>query len=154
MILADGTTLTGGTLSIGQSGEVEVEHGSHGAGATIDSGITLTSGSMVQIDTDATLTVRGAVTGAGSFTIDSGATLEFRSTVAASATVAFAGNTGTLALSDPAHFHGSITGLVDGDTIDLTDIHAASISSATIQGSQLDIDFNNGRQLKLTSPAI
>ena len=92
-----------------------------------------------------------AVNGSGEATIgDAGllqSTLEFQSYVSACQTVTFTDAIGTLALADPTDFHANIAGLVDGDTIDLTNIAPNAIQSATIEGSTLVVDETNDTTL-------
>ena len=70
------------------------------------------------------LTLTGAVTGAGTFEIN-GNTLTFGSSVAGG-TVVFGATTGTLALGDVADFHAAISGFTGSDIIDLTNITYSS----------------------------
>ena len=80
------------------------------------------------------LTLSGPVTGAGSLAIATGAELELGGATAE--TVGFGGDVGTLKLDQPGSFTGSITGLVQGDTIDLAGIQA---TSAVVNGSTLTV---------------
>ena len=61
LILADGTTVTGGALTIGSSGEVDIESGSNGPGATLDNVAVNNSGTL-QVNPNATLTLADTVT--------------------------------------------------------------------------------------------
>ncbi len=64
LVLSDGTTVTGGTLSIGLSGLVDIESGLNGSGATLD-GVSLTNNGGIDIgDTTAgaVLTLEGYTT--------------------------------------------------------------------------------------------
>ena len=70
------------------------------------------------------LTLTGAVTGAGTFEIN-GNTLTFGSSVAGG-TVVFGATTGTLALGDVADFHAAISGFTGSDMIDMTNITYSS----------------------------
>ena len=94
-----------------------------------------------------TLDLSGAVTGSGSFTIGNGATLDFGSSVAAGATVLFAGSSGTFILEQPSSFAGQMGGLVVGDSIDLVLPTGVTVTSAVINGSVLDVTESNGSQL-------
>ncbi len=106
----------------------------------IDDAVTNT-GTMVATN-GGTLDVHSSVGGTGSALTGDGGILEFRASVAATQTIMFADATGKLALADPADFHASVTGLVAGDTIDLTNIAPNSIESATIVGSALVVDVS------------
>ena len=104
-----------------------------------------------------TLDLSGAVTGSGSFTIGNGATLEFGSSVAAGATVlfaGFAGSSGTFILEQPSSFAGQMGGLVVGDSIDLVLPTGVTVTSAVINGSVLDVTESNGSQLSYNIAAF
>jgi fibronectin-binding autotransporter adhesin len=71
LIVDDGTTITGGSLTIGSLGLFEVKTGPTGPGATLD-GVTVGNSGVVQVDTGAVLDLTGgttitggSVTGAG-----------------------------------------------------------------------------------------
>jgi hypothetical protein len=74
LILSDGTMVTGGALSIGPIGEVEIETGSgtNGNGATLD-GVTVTNQGTLQIDGEAFATFADTVTLQGGGTLALGA---------------------------------------------------------------------------------
>ena len=138
-----------GTLIITARGELDIETGNDGSGhgavldgvhvadrGTIDvdlhaSGAVLTLDDTSisahgTIDNDGSIVAEGTVDignhvgGHGTLTIDSGATLQFDKSVGDAITVTFADSTGTLALANPAHFHGEISGIsAPGDVIDL-----------------------------------
>jgi hypothetical protein len=61
-VLEAGTTVTGGTLSIGRSGELDIERGFNGQGATLD-GVDVENDGLIQVDfpqpTTTTLTLEG-----------------------------------------------------------------------------------------------
>jgi hypothetical protein len=63
LVLTDGSVVHGGTIAIGGSGEVEVQHGSGlgpDYGATFDSGITVSNQGTITVDSGATLTLVGS----------------------------------------------------------------------------------------------
>jgi len=63
--LTDGSVVNGGTLSIGGSGEVEIQHGSGAGpnyGATFDSGLTVNNQGTITVDSGATLALIGNTT--------------------------------------------------------------------------------------------
>jgi hypothetical protein len=67
-----------------------------------------------------TMTVNGPLTGTGVIEVDTGSLLIINAPVAAGETIAFTGTGGTLALSDPLAFSGTVLGFVGSQTIDLT----------------------------------
>jgi hypothetical protein len=97
----------------------------------------------------ANLTVQGAVTGAGSATIDGTGTLDFEAS--STANVVFGSGTGgTLKLGDAFHFNGTITGFDGADVIDLEnfDSGAASISySADVGGAGGTLTISDGTHM-------
>ena len=158
LLVDDGTVISGGTLTVGADGTLDVEKGTSGPGATLD-GVAVTSGGIIDVGAASTATltltattingdtlvdngtvvangsvnVGSAVTtiSTGAFTIDNGATLEFSSSVAAGITVSFAGATGTLQFDDPTGFAGTVSNFGGSNVIDLTDI-AYSSSEHTV----------------------
>ena len=105
-----------------------------GSGALVDGSGTI-SGAVTNggtIDASAgTLTVTGAVTGTGSLLIGAGETLALGSSAAATQTAVFASSTGTLSLTAPASFAGSITGFTGSDLIYLGGKVATGLSYNT-----------------------
>ena len=79
----------------------------------------------------------------GDVQIGSGGTLQTSGTFTASDTVSFSGyGTGTLILDDPADFHGAITDIQPGDTIDLAKVTPASAALAlSVSGATLNVYF-------------
>ena len=73
LVLTDGTTVSGGTLTIGGSGEVEIQSSGNGS-ATLDGVDVVNSGGLLQIDSGATLGILGTVTlqGGGTVTLANG----------------------------------------------------------------------------------
>lgn len=67
LLLEDGTTVTGGALTIDNSSELDIEAGQNGGGATLD-GVTVTV-------TDGTIEVDGALLPTVTLTLDDGATI-------------------------------------------------------------------------------
>ena len=72
LVLTDGTIVSGGNLSIGSSGEVEIENGGNG-GVTFD-GVTVTNNNIVKVDAGDTLSIADTVTlqGGGTVTLEAG----------------------------------------------------------------------------------
>jgi hypothetical protein len=101
---------TTGTLSVTNTGTVNVQSGS--------------------------LDIGGPVTGTGQFTIGSGGQLEFGGSVASGQTITFEGTTGTLKLDDPTDFHGQISGLTGSDGIQLTGFDSTTVVNANIQATE------------------
>ncbi|GAB0118769.1 Hint domain-containing protein [Acidisoma sp. 7E03] len=96
----DNLALSGGTLDL--SGAISVEGGSLDAGST-------------------------ALTGAGTITVGQGGTVAVGGATSG-VTLDFADASGTIDLTDPLGFTGSITSFVTGDTIDLIDAPSLSWS--------------------------
>jgi hypothetical protein len=97
----------------------------------IDFATTLSNDGII-IAAGAGITVAGTLTETsgqhGGFDIETGSALAISGTVDAGQTIAFTGTSGTLRLSDPAGFAGTVTGFAPGDTIDLAGIAANVIS--------------------------
>ena len=76
LVLDDNTSITGGTLTIGASSEVEIESGGNGS-ATLDGVDVVNSGGLLQINSGATLGILDAVTlqGGGTVTMASGSSI-------------------------------------------------------------------------------
>ena len=143
-------TFGSGSNSINNAGAINAVAGTTTLGVALDN-----TGS---VDVQAgTLDISGAVTGTGSYTIGNGATLEFGSSVAAGATVlfaGFAGSSGTFILEQPSSFAGQMGGLVVGDSIDLVLPTGVTVTSAVINGSVLDVTESNGSQLSYNIAAF
>jgi hypothetical protein len=88
-----GASRISGTLSVTNTGTVNVQSGS--------------------------LDIAAPVGGTGQLTIASSATLELGASVTSGQTITFEGSTGTLKLDDATHFAGEISGLTGSDGIDL-----------------------------------
>ena len=124
-----------------------------GEALTIDTGKTVinngtleaTKGGILVVDDS----IRASREGLERVKIGHDATVEFKHAVA-DQNVTFHGKSGTLALSDPGHLGDDITDLRLGDKIDLTGVDPHAIQSATIEGSQLVVAFNNEDRPSLT----
>ena len=91
LVVEHGTTITGGTLTIGDQGTLEVS----GSGATL-SGVEVSNSSMIRVDTDATLTLSGTTT------IDHG-TIDDYGKIDVTGTTTMTGVTASGAVSVEAH---------------------------------------------------
>ena len=149
------TNESGATIEAAGSGTVSFDN----AGITNDSGATIESlgaGAAVDFTNDQVtnlgalianggiMEIADAVTGSGSITIENGGTLDLGSTAPA---VTFSGNNaGTLRLENPSGFAGAgqIEGLALGDIIDFP---GATITSASISGSTLQVTESGGQTL-------
>jgi fibronectin-binding autotransporter adhesin len=155
LTLTDGTTIDGGTLSIGGSGIVEVENGVHGAAALSD--LTVENSGGLQVDNGVTLalnnvTISGgtltdngiieaasgtsiisaAVAVTGAFIIDDSVVLQFDGAVGGGANISFADGSGTLYLTAPTNFSGEILGISgSGDIIDLQGYDTSAVASTS-----------------------
>ena len=78
LALVDGTTITGGTLTIGSAAELDIETGANGPGATLD-GVNVTDSGAIDIDLlasgailtlDDNTTISGGTLTVGSFDAD------------------------------------------------------------------------------------
>ncbi len=158
----DGGTITNTSGTIDVTGPVTIDGGASISGAiTVESSATLTLNGVT--DTGGTITNDGtiAVT-SGTLTVDSNSTITGTGTVQISnlgiadfqdafdQSVMFTG-VGTLELSNPTYFtanpDATISGLVDGDAIDLANISVFSITSATIENATLVVDETGGGTL-------
>src|SRR5205823_6344435 len=100
------------------------------------------------------------VTGAGNFNIGDRSMLELGGAVAAGQTISFtAGVRGVLRLDSPSNFQGSISGLANGDLIDLVGvtISSASISATTLTVTNptdtIFLNINQTSSVSLPAPA-
>ena len=107
-----GTISNAGTLSL--------------ANATLtDSGTLLNNGGVVL---DSSTMFAGSLLGTGSVTLQAGATLEVGGSIASGETIVFGGLGATLLLDTPGDVAGSVTGFVQGETIELAGIAPGSVS--------------------------
>jgi fibronectin-binding autotransporter adhesin len=131
LIVDDGTTITGGTLTIGSLGLFEVKTGPAAPGATLD-GVTVDNLGVVQVDTGAVLDLagkttitHGSVTGAGTIDVTGNSAIDSANvdisgiTVDAAKTLTLDGTTVTgTTITD----HGTVK--VDAhDTLNLSGVH-------------------------------
>jgi hypothetical protein len=101
-----------GTITI-DAGKTVTEAGSFSAPTIADNG-------ALAVASNQTLTLSGALTGAGTASIGAGSTLNCAANVAASPTLDFAGTGGTLDLSNPLGYQGAdIAGFAATDNVDL-----------------------------------
>jgi len=160
LALDDGTTITGGVLSIGGSGILEITYGSNGVGATLD-GAQVGNVGAIQVGTtsvgDATLTLDdGTTIAGGTLSIGSGDTLDIEAGPNSTSLV----NGGTLdgiAVTDNGALDigdltsGAILTLDDGTTVtgggtgtltinahNTLDIEAGPNASGLVNGGTLD----------------
>lgn len=108
------------------------------------------SGSVVE--TGATLFAAGTLTGTGALGLGSGSVADLGGTVTSGFAVNFKDATDTLDLSNPAGFAGTIKGFVAGDTIDLLNTPAASITGESYGAHALTIDLAGGGSYALFIP--
>lgn len=113
---------TGGVISVASGSSVTIE---------ANSGSDFTNSGTLEVN-GGTMYVDDAVNGTGNSTIAGYGILDFQSGVSSGQTITFEDGTGTLALGDPGDFHGTLAGLVVGDTIDLTGLNSGEIESVTI----------------------
>ena len=160
--LDDDTAISGGSLSIGNAGVLDVETGADGSGhgATLD-GVNVTDGGIIEVgvSTDAILTLGDGTTinGSGTLTINAGSTLDVdggTTTIDLGGTIT---NNGTLEAScggelDVASHVDNSWGMLEAKSGGKLDIECTiSGGSATIQGgtlefggkSNVDVTFDN-----------
>ncbi len=152
LTLDDGTTITGGTLSIGSGNTLDIDS-VHGLGATLTnvdvvganssstiavdgpltlndatiSGVTINYvGVTGDIDIRGSSAIDGAILNNGDVSVESGQTLTLGDVTVSGTTIQFFGFDDTLKLSNPSSFNGTIAGLASGDAIDLTTLGYAS----------------------------
>ena len=82
--------------------------------------------------------------GAGAFQVGNGGVLDFAAGAASFDTASFVAGGGTLALGDAADFQALIKGFGSGDTIDLTNVLASSISSLKYANGVLTVTTTSG----------
>ncbi|MCW2285883.1 hypothetical protein M2323_003758 [Rhodoblastus acidophilus] len=122
-------------LTTGSGTDLSIGAGLTVAGALTVNGKSFIDGAAVNTGTiavgpgGALLDIRGAITGAGGFTLGAGSTLEFGSSDAE--TVTFAGANATLKLDNPSAFTGTLANLAVGDAIDLAGL---TVVSPTVTG--------------------
>jgi hypothetical protein len=104
------------------------------------------------VDTGATLFTSGTLSGAGTLDLASHGVADLGGTVTSGITVAFKDATDTLRLANPAGFAGTITGLVAGDTIDLLNTSATSITGVNYAANTLTVDVAGGTSYALHLP--
>jgi hypothetical protein len=99
--------LTVYTLTVAASSEIDVVGGAQPTTLTVTGPATIDG----TISTDpSTITFEGAVTGSGTIDIGAGSDVTFDGPVAATVTVDFLSNTGTLTIGDPSQFAAQIIG--------------------------------------------
>ena len=122
-------TLSGGTLA---TDPLTLAQSSTISGAGTISGTVSNDGSIIAAG--GTLVVTGPVSGNGSLIVDQGAVLVLEGAVSAGETVRFAGTTGTLSLTDPSGFAGSIGPHAPGDVVDSTPCFVRGARIRTARG--------------------
>ena len=115
---ADVTLTPGGSgLSIGATGIISL-----GGAAVFDASTTVNNGTIQANGGSLSFTGGGLLTGTGAIRLGLSASATFNAAVAASQSVTFLTNSGTLALGAPAGFGATVFGMVAGDVIDLTGV--------------------------------
>lgn len=104
------------------------------------------------VDTGATLFTGGTLSGTGTLDLASGGVASLGGTVTSGITVDFTDKTDMLALSNPAGFAGRILGMAAGDTIDLLNTPASSITGVTYASNTLTVDLTGGSTYALHLP--
>jgi T5SS/PEP-CTERM-associated repeat protein len=139
------TVSNGGAVDIG-SGTTTVANAVHVGSSALLQGAGTINGNVVDdgtVTATGLLEITGAVSGTtGSLVINNGATVRLDG--ADSQSITFAGGTGTLVLEQPVSLAGPLSGLVDGDVIDLVNTQA---TSASIVGSTLTVNLASGPAL-------
>ena len=178
--LDDNTLITGGTVTIGSSGTLDVVTGSlgSGSGATLD-GVTVTSSGGIDVDPTATgaiLTLDdGASINGGTLTIGSAATLEVvygsenvgatldNVSVSGSGTIQVGNTTAgdpTLTLEDGTTISGGTLAIGSGDRVDIeagpNNGLGATLDGVNVVGTDLTstISVGNGSTIALTNSTL
>ena len=141
-------TIDVGAATISNAGTIE----STGAGGAVVASAVNNTGLLEAVG--GSLTLNGAVTGAGSAVI-SGGTLSFGA--AFTENVKFAGTTGTLVLAQSRTYTGTISGfsLTGGTALDLRDISFVSSKEATFKSGVLTVtDGSHTAKIKLAGNFI
>ena len=145
----DGTSITGGTMTIGSTGELDVEKGASGPGATLDGvDVTVNSSGSIEIDalgtTPATLTLDGGTSitggtltfGNASDTIDvedaSGATLDNVDVSGGGAIEVGQTNTATLTLDGGTTITAGTLTISAGSALDVQSPGGATLTGVAI----------------------
>jgi hypothetical protein len=152
LMLDDDSAISGGSLSIGKAGLLDVETGAdgHGHGATLDA-VTVTDGGSIEVgefSTDAILTVEDGTTisGGGTMSINAGSTLDVvngTTTIDLSGTITNTGvleasSGGTLIIASNINNASGQLEATSGGTLEIQS--EISGGSATIQGGTLHFD--------------
>ena len=148
----DGATISGGTLETsGSNAFIETVSG----GADVLNGVTISSGSTVEINSGTTLTLGGTVTNSGTLSVANGATLEVTGTFDNSGTIALnsTGNATDLMIAGNAtlsgngkvtHSNNSGNAIVsNGAAATLTNVNNTISGAGTIGDSHLTL-INQG----------
>ncbi len=132
-----GTISSLGTQFIGFQ-TLEIDSGAtwrFGGANTLASGGTLINSGTATIAN--TLDITGAVQGSGTLVVASGATLEIGGALAAAQTIDFTGANEVAQFGTTAGLSGVLSGLVAGDTIDLSSLASAGATATLVSGNRL-----------------
>jgi Ca2+-binding RTX toxin-like protein len=129
--IGSGSSVKAASVAVGAASSISLAGGTLSAGTlALNAGATLSGNGTVAGNvadngaiaaTGGVLTLSGAVSGTGQLSISAGATLDVAST-AAGETIAFANNSGTLVARQIGAVGATISGLLDGDVIDLRNL--------------------------------
>jgi fibronectin-binding autotransporter adhesin len=144
LTLDDGASITGGTMTIGSLGVLDISHGT----VTLDDIVVSNSG-KIQVDDGATLIVGAdaAISGPVTATIGNGGSADFVGSATETLTLnaTFSG-AGTLELDHSQHYGGTISGFGAGTTIDLADLKYSSTETDTWNSATNTLTISNGTQ--------
>ncbi len=163
LTLDDGTTISGnrtGTLTIGQTGVLDVEFGPNGGNGSVDAtldDVIVTNNGAITINANTGDPEFGAilalddgttVTG-GTLTIGNGSTLTLNDAVVTDTAITFIGTGDTLSLDSSSAINGTstVSGFVTGETIDFSDIDFTTESPSLSYDSStgiLTLNYLNG----------
>jgi hypothetical protein len=144
-----------GAISAGQFGDFGTIQVDAGALWTISGSFAaaLVNDGRIQDSKTGPVTIGGPVSGTGTMALAKGE-LTLNGGVAARQTIAFSGTGETLALGDPAACLGKIEKFAIGDTIDLTGVSLAAITSTHFAGGVLTLGGASGSiALSFVNPA-
>ncbi len=133
------------TNAINNSGTINAT-GSTIFSSSAVSSLAFNNSGLVVVGPSSAAIIFGNVSGNnGTFTIGDRSDLEFGGAVATGQTISFTDGNGLLTLDNPSAFHGTISGLAIGDTIDL--LGGIIVANASISGSTLTITEANSQTL-------
>jgi fibronectin-binding autotransporter adhesin len=145
LTLDDGTSITGGTMTIGSLGVLDISHGT----VTLDDLVVSNSG-KIEVDSGATLVVgaKAVISGPVTATIANGGSADFIGSATETLTLnaTFSG-VGTLELDHSQNYHGTIIGFGAGTVIDLSDLAYSATETDVWNNATHTLTITDGTQI-------